>query len=769
LLADNEVTQGNDEVQQKQSNDSNNAVTSAAADCTTIRPRPTASNTKTGIPLLPHLAEAAEPQLLSTLLSPFQPDASNIPPMCRDRNYYFQNHWFADFKWLHFDTHKKRVLCFYCMSACNKGLILNLSKVETAFTIDGFSNWKKGNEKFMAHEKSDLHRESVLKLSASKQAPIDAQLSRAREKEQKNAYIALRAIVTSVMFLARQGLALRGHENDEGNFQQLLNLRAKDIPELQKWLIGAKKHYTTADVQNELLQIMAHAILRDITSTIREAKYYSLIVDETADISGIEQVSLCLRYVDDNFCPHEAFLGLYQTANTTADAITSLILDSLTRFGLSLDNLRGQCYDGAANMSGINKGVQAKLSEKQPLAVYVHCANHSLNLALQDTTKSVQLIRDCLQMVNDIGVLIRDSPKRLQHFADIAVANDASCSAPRPLCPTRWSVRVEAINGILRCYEVLLLQLNDLSQATDDAAAKAHGLHEKLDKSETLLALYICQEIFTPAELLSKTLQNSTMSVSGALEAAKLVIHTLESKRSEEHYDFLWNKMVQDGEQMELVAPQLPRQRKKSTRLQFDYGHATSAGHQFNSAKDYYRKSFFEAMDAVITEMKDRFDQPGFAKYEKLEKSLLTSVDNFLADADLTSNCASYGFDMHRLPTQLGMIRQLMPNGLNSLCDAVERFQSLHAETRSLLSEVESLIKVLLVIPASSAHAERSFSMLRRLKTHMRSTMTQARLNYVCVLNCYQEKVDNLDVDKICQLFINNDYRRSVFGNGSNI
>ncbi len=287
--------------------------------------------------------------------APFQPDSSVVPPMRRDKRcYYFQNHWFAAFSWLHFDIQSKRVLCFYCASACKQGIILRSTKTETAFTVDGFANWKKGKEKFIEHEKSDLHRESVMKLMvACRQPPIDAQLLKAKENEQKEAYVALTGIVTSIKFLARQGLALRGHDSDDGNLQQLLKLRSTDIPELKRWLTGAKKHYTTSDIQNEILELMTHDIFREIASTVRVAKYYSLIVDETADISGHEQVSICLRYVDDNFCPEEAFVGLHTTPSTTADAITALILDVLMRFGLLLENLRGQCYDGAANMSGV--------------------------------------------------------------------------------------------------------------------------------------------------------------------------------------------------------------------------------------------------------------------------------------------------------------------------------------------------------------------------------------------------------------------------------
>lgn len=84
---------------------------------------------------------------------------------------------------------------------------------------------------------------------------------------------------------------------------------------------------------------------------------------------------------------------------------------------------------------------------------------------------------------------------------------------------------------------------------------------------------------------------------------------------------------------------------------------------------------------------------------------------------------------------------------------------------RGLFDQVESLVRLLLVIPVSSAEAERSFSALRRLKTWLRTTMTQVRLNNLAVCHVHQGKLDNTDLTEICQPFISViDRRRHVFG-----
>ena len=130
-------------------------------------------------------------------------------------------------------------------------------------------------------------------------------------------------------------------------------------------------------------------------------------------------MSICIRYVD-NLQPVEQFLGLYETSDTSGEVLSSILLDVLTRLGLPLANLRGQCYDGAAYMAGDHKGVQSRIQALQPKALYVHCFAHTLNLSVQDAIRSVPLCRDTLRVIHDLATIVRSSAKRLQKFQDVA-------------------------------------------------------------------------------------------------------------------------------------------------------------------------------------------------------------------------------------------------------------------------------------------------------------------------------------------------------------
>ena len=73
---------------------------------------------------------------------------------------------------------------------------------------------------------------------------------------------------------------------------------------------------------------------------------------------------------------------------------------------------------------------------------------------------------------------------------------------------------------------------------------------------------------------------------------------------------------------------------------------------------------------------------------------------------------------------------------------------------RSMFDLVEQLVRLLLTIPCSSAEVERSFSSLRRLKTYLRNTMSQRRLNHLAVLHVHRDRLDVIDIDIIARQFV---------------
>ena len=155
-----------------------------------------------------------------------------------------------------------------------------------------------------------------------------------------------------------------------------------------------------------------------------------------------------IRWVSDDLHSNEEFLGLSQLPNIEASTLTSMIKDCLIRFNLSLSKARGQCYDGASNMSGKRTGVARNISEEEPRALFIHCYGHSLSLAAADTFKKYNLLKSALEMAYEIIKLVKFSPRKEALFENIKSQMPENSPGIRVLCPTRWTVRARSLQSI---------------------------------------------------------------------------------------------------------------------------------------------------------------------------------------------------------------------------------------------------------------------------------------------------------------------------------
>ena len=89
--------------------------------------------------------------------------------------------WFVKWQWLHYVEETDHILCFACLKAVEKTSRDKFKKDKLSVNA-GFSNWRKATENCNKHERSELHSESVQKLAALDDIPIDARLSTPHER-----------------------------------------------------------------------------------------------------------------------------------------------------------------------------------------------------------------------------------------------------------------------------------------------------------------------------------------------------------------------------------------------------------------------------------------------------------------------------------------------------------------------------------------------------------------------------------------------------------
>ena len=136
---------------------------------------------------------------------------------------------------------------------------------------------------------------------------------------------------------------------------------------------------------------MGEKVLSEIVDQVKLAKYFSISVDSTPDVSHVDQLSFILRYVSPEGSIEERFLEFLPITSHVGESLFNAVMGVLGELGIDIQNCRGQCYDNASNMSGIYKGVQSRIRAINPLAEWVPCAAHSLNLV------GVRTVNCCLE------------------------------------------------------------------------------------------------------------------------------------------------------------------------------------------------------------------------------------------------------------------------------------------------------------------------------------------------------------------------------------
>ena len=322
---------------------------------------------------------------------------------------------------------------------------------------------------------------------------------------------------------------------------ELLNWKAEELPELQNHL---KKTftYTSPESQNEIIDLLGSNISAKLISQVNQNNVWSLIADETSDISHQEQFSLCYRTVSPSLVVEEHFFKFVVVPKTDAFTLFESIKQNIFDAGFSVKSLYFQCYDGASNMRGQYSGVASRVREIARKAIYIHCHCHLLNLSLQNFCSTIPCIRNCLGQINSIYNFLEASPKRqvivVENQNNILPGNERHITI-KLLCETRWASRVNAVNSVFDNFEVIIKALEELSQESGKVGGDAETVIKNCCTFEFLFYVSLLKEIFETTSTLSNYLQGSKVTIGAALKSAKSCQRLILSRRNDKFFKVL--------------------------------------------------------------------------------------------------------------------------------------------------------------------------------------------------------------------------------------
>ena len=473
------------------------------------------------------------------------------------------------------------------------------------FTIKPFRDWKNatGSKRgaLQQHALGLNHRTAAEKaeefrlLCIGKRKSICSTLSKAYNEKIEQNRKGLISIIDVILMLGMRGMALRGdwdkvEHKENSNFNFFVKWKSKFDGDLKCHLESAPKNavYLSPKIQNEFIECIEHIIRDDIVARANNSAFLSVIADETTDVSISQQLSICIRFlenIDGKFEVIEDFLGFTALEKADAETISKAILEDLQSWGIDVHKIRGQGYDGCSTMSGHVTGVQTRIKTAFPKAKYfTHCANHRLNLVIVASCQSVPDIRNFMNKFQNISFFLCNSGKRkailkrhVKNSTQLSeiLLNDADddttadeeelCrgikrSGIPTLCDTRWLSRGDSISALIANFEQVLEALEEIMNSSGGQSSSDADSHIlAIRQFKFIYSAVISQYILAFIRPLSIALQAKSCDLLACHHEAQDLIRTIANFRDENDiHDKLYERSVSLAAQIG-VDPTSPR------------------------------------------------------------------------------------------------------------------------------------------------------------------------------------------------------------------
>lgn len=701
---------------------------------------------------------------------------------------YLSRKHFEKFTWLTFSRSLNGVFCIYCAifgkfggkdkrTPLKKLVVVPLQKYSKLLGKDGDLSC---HHEYWYHKDSTIYAKNFIDIYENPQKDVRNVLDTERNKLVAENRARLLPIVESIIFLGKQNIPFRGHRDsgilnnnsviNEGNFRELLRYRINSGDNILKNHLesaSSKATYISSVTQNQIIACCGNEILHQILCKIKFNQYYSVIFDETTDVSHASQMSVVIRYVDDSGDPQESFVGFIDchadnyNKTTHEPYLTGEVLaNTVTKFLKSHDLNPNYCVgigtDTCNLMLGEQKGAVTELKKYFVNALRCPCKNHALNLSISKCNK-VQSVRNSLGVITEIVAFFNASSKRSFVLKSV---NDEKLKS---LCETRWVDRHQSVIKFKSSLKQIVKCLSIISEWRDlESASKANCLKTSVLTLNFLVSLHCLTEVLSVTVNLSKILQSKSISKQYADGLIKGVIETLKQKRqhASENFETIFKEVEKNAIELE-VSVVLPRTTKSQK---------NRPNPEVKTPEDYFRITvFIPLLDSIIEDLQVRFNDNGMlifdfnilipqvliaADYTKINEAL-ENIARYLSKIENSSE--NYIYTTIRGETDL---YKTMWQNLEDIPNSIDL--AFKKCDQDLFPFIKKSLKIALTWPSSVATAERSFSSLRRLKTWLRSNMSQDRLVGLALLHVHGWDIE-IKPESVIDRFVNESTRKIDF------
>ena len=393
-------------------------------------------------------------------------------------------------------------------------------------------------------------------------------------------------------------------------------------------------------------------------------------------------------------------------------------------------------------MTGKNAGVAKLIQEGNTFAIYIHCFAHRLNLCVAGSCDQ-QVIKNMMDKVRCVSEFF-GYPKR----AELLRTNVEEFTSKErrntllDVCKTRWISRIDGLDRFEEMYEVVMLTLQAVRDNVgghwnDDSRNLAASLFSSCSEFSFVISLVVAKYFLYFLLLLTSGLQERELDIKKAYQNIEFVKKSLRSSRAA--LDKIHKDLYERAETLaDVVVPSEPRTCRNRQ--------MNRENHDSPTATDDFRVSLTTPfVDHIINEIDTRFGSAPVT----VVKGFSIIPDLFLNQKeddwkeDFIEFAATYKRD---IPSPISISPKLLmwetywrKGYKGSIPSSIAETLKKTFPMRASFPNIYATLRLLATIPVTSCECERSISVLRRLKTYLRNTMGEGRLNALSLMSIHRD------------------------------
>jgi hypothetical protein len=338
---------------------------------------------------------------------------------------------------------------------------------------------------------------------------------------------------------------------NKGNFLEVQQFHADNNEEFGEVLKSCRKNLklVAPSIQKDIVKVAAFETTKAIIDDLKD-DLFSILIDESRDVSVKEQMSVVLCYVDKKGHVLERFLGIVHVDNTCSISLKLALEALFAKYNLSLSRVRGQGYDGASNMRGEINGLKSLILKENKCAFYVHCFAHQLQLALVAVANKLDDIAWFFIVLNNLTSVVGASCKRKdmlresQNSLVTEAVESGEISTGRGLNQettltragdTRWGSHFGTLLRLTSLFPSVCDVLNMIVEDSTDSKQRVEArlLLDSLQSFEFIFKLLLMRNVLGITNDLCQALQRKDQDIVNAMSLVKLSKQRLQNMRDD--------------------------------------------------------------------------------------------------------------------------------------------------------------------------------------------------------------------------------------------